>query len=680
VLDLRSAEQTTVRRLRVGAARLDPLAATLRVRSAFAALDLSPTWLAPSAILCVRSLRVTRAFHLPHAGGATQLSHATRDALRSETERLARVAGRPARGRVAAASESVIFADRSELFACLASDWCGRREAESWWWRTLFKRTPDRRAVVAALAASPAHLPGSLALLARRGESAKFAGALSDEDARSLLRAVTRGFALGGLETALALVEEGRERRPSLEENAATRTDVERRPSREARRAPWVELAPEAEERSLGVAARCLLGVSLAAARAPSVVRRAEFARRAHEWARAGFNFADAAARRPTRAATEHSSDARAASHDQTGGPSARARFDADDFASRGTSPRKKINRDVDSRGMRDDPSLTNDAVGVSKTRRAISEPRDEVNDDTRVVARDGAREEQRETSRLDASADDGAGDGRQVDSSSTPDAFARARWQELDEARIETRFGGLFFLVNLALYLELYGDFTAPAAECLPLDVWDFVALIGRGLAGARVESDPVWPLLARLAGRDVGVGPGEEFEPADEWRAPVAWLKPFAIKGAWLWSASGGRLRVRHPSGFFVIDAALVSDAAREQLAREMQPYIETFAGVRLRAARRRIVVRGMTTRERWIGIVNGYVRARLRRALGVGGHRLARMLIERDARVFVTASHVNVLMPLAELPVEIRFAGLDRDPGFVPAAGRSVAFHFE
>lgn len=674
-----------MRRLRVGASRLDPLAAGMRVRSAFAALDLSPSWLAPNAILCVRSMRLTRTCRLPHAGGAAQLSQSTRDALRAEIERLARAASRPARGHVSAASESVVFADRSELFACLASDWCERREAENWWWRSLFKRTPDRRAIVAALAASPAHLPGSLALLARRGESAKFVAALSDEEARSLLRAVTRGFALGGLETALALGEEESSRRPSLKENAASHTNVERHQSRAARLAPWVELAPEAEDRSLGVAARCLLGVSLAAARAPSVVRRTEFARRAREWARAGFGFADdAAARTSSRAVTDHSGDAHTAAHDGTGDPSARARFDADDSTALAMSPRNESGRDVDSRVMRDDSSLTNDADGVSRTRHAISEPRDAVNDNddarTRLVARDNARDERREAIPFNESADDDAGDGRQVDSSSTPHSFARARWQELDEARIETRFGGLFFLVNLALYLELYGDFTAPAAECLPLDVWDFVALIGRGLAGARVESDPVWSLLARLAGRDAGVEPGEEFEPADEWRAPVAWLNPFAVRGAWLWSASGGRLRVRHPAGFFVIDIALSSNDAREQLARVMQPYLEAFAGVRLRTSRRRLVVRGKTTRERWLVIVNGYVRARLRRALGVGGRRLARMLIERGARVFVTASHVDVVMPLAELPVEIRFAGLDRDPGFVPAAGRSVAFHFE
>jgi hypothetical protein len=47
---------------------------------------------------------------------------------------------------------------------------------------------------------------------------------------------------------------------------------------------------------------------------------------------------------------------------------------------------------------------------------------------------------------------------------------------------------------------------------------------------------------------------------------------------------------------------------------------------------------------------------------------------------ARVSVTTTHLDVVMALSDLPVEVRLAGLDRDPGWVPAAGRSVAFHFD
>jgi hypothetical protein len=45
-----------------------------------------------------------------------------------------------------------------------------------------------------------------------------------------------------------------------------------------------------------------------------------------------------------------------------------------------------------------------------------------------------------------------------------------------------------------------------------------------------------------------------------------------------------------------------------------------------------------------------------------------------------VHVTATHVDVMLSLADLPIAIRFAGLDRNPGWIPAAGRYLAFHFE
>ncbi len=56
-------------------------------------------------------------------------------------------------------------------------------------------------------------------------------------------------------------------------------------------------------------------------------------------------------------------------------------------------------------------------------------------------------------------------------------------------EGSYETRFGGLFYLVNVALYLELYGDFTAPAQPGLPLTIWDFLALLGHRLTNGKIS-----------------------------------------------------------------------------------------------------------------------------------------------------------------------------------------------
>jgi hypothetical protein len=253
-------------------------------------------------------------------------------------------------------------------------------------------------------------------------------------------------------------------------------------------------------------------------------------------------------------------------------------------------------------------------------------------------------------------------------------------------EARIETRFGGLFHLVNLALFLELYGDFTAPAAQCIALPVWDFVALLGRRMAGACVEEDPVWPLLAQLSGRAPGEPPGDNFSPPGAWRMDAGWLRNIPAKGNWRWAVARdargqGRLQVIHPEKFLLIDVPLDGEEELEaQLESESEVYAHAFAGKPTRAPRP-LKLRGRTPLALWVERVHLYARARLRLALGTGDvRRAARLLCERNARVFVTATHVDILMRLAELPFEVRVAGLDRDPGWIPAAGRIVAFHFE
>jgi hypothetical protein len=72
--------------------------------------------------------------------------------------------------------------------------------------------------------------------------------------------------------------------------------------------------------------------------------------------------------------------------------------------------------------------------------------------------------------------------------------------------------------------------------------------------------------------------------------------------------------------------------------------------------------------------------YVRVRLRLALGLDdASEVGRVLCEQDARVALTATHLDVTFALDALPIGVRLCGLDRDPGWIPAAGRVVSFHF-
>jgi hypothetical protein len=72
---------------------------------------------------------------------------------------------------------------------------------------------------------------------------------------------------------------------------------------------------------------------------------------------------------------------------------------------------------------------------------------------------------------------------------------------------------------------------------------------------------------------------------------------------------------------------------------------------------------------------------VRERLRAAFGdAGDASLDQLIVCRHASVRVTSTHVDVHFALADLPIDIRMSGLDRNPGWIPAADRVVTFHFE
>jgi hypothetical protein len=236
----------------------------------------------------------------------------------------------------------------------------------------------------------------------------------------------------------------------------------------------------------------------------------------------------------------------------------------------------------------------------------------------------------------------------------------------------VETELGGLFYLLNLALFLGLYGDFTRPREPGIALDPWDLVTLLGEALLGDRPD-DPVWAALARLAGREPGEPPGRGFGAPVAWRVPDGWLEPFEPGGTWRWSAAAGVLRLQHPAGFPAVAVPRGDAPPAAQLRRELHR-------LRCAAAPVRAALPPEPTRplDRWLARLAAYCGERLRHALGAED--VAAVLLRRHARVFVTPTHVDVVFALAEHPVEVRLAGLDRTPGFVPATGRFVAMHFE
>jgi hypothetical protein len=52
---------------------------------------------------------------------------------------------------------------------------------------------------------------------------------------------------------------------------------------------------------------------------------------------------------------------------------------------------------------------------------------------------------------------------------------------------------------------------------------------------------------------------------------------------------------------------------------------------------------------------------------------------VLVQQPARIVHSATHIDGHFALERHPIAIRVARLDRNPGWIPGAGRHVSFHF-
>ena len=703
---------TLLRKVTVRTSEPDALAVRTQFERALAPVDLHPASLSRSAILCVRALRdCSRRLSFRAAQDFGSLS-SWRQATLAALDTLARGAARPSHGPVPATAEAVLFADETELLACLALDWCRGRFAEHWWWRSLFANRPCP-SWTAVWLEQPEFIPAAVELVAEQQEVDSLARNVTSAEARQLLAAIVERFGLREITVLLSRV--------AVESSSLTRLAQEiarplgdgefRDPVLASRqvpvpampvRPPWQRWVAETElPPDLGVDEQAWLGIALVLQRAPRWARSAQFAETIGHWIIAS------AAR------------------------SLEARLPALQGIIARPALAKAKDTPTSTRTVPEAPHCVPDAKGpaVSLSTRPSEEtfvPREvrSVAGPPPMATPPAQAHERKGSSavpvhRIDAGPSSPATATRdaQPSSSLTPrDKFLAAthplpsssepsrRPSQPREREIETHFGGVFYLLNAALQLGLYGDFTTPMQPGLPLPVWDFLALVGRELAGPDFASDSLWQLLAELDGRGDDEAPGAQFDAPNCWQVPPDWLKAFPDASVWHWSIRAGRMHIEHSEGFTVVDLPATSETTHAQLRNATEAYaslpFELLPGPltlgpshlhgldanfqlstlnsQLSAANSQLAPR----LQRWLDWLCGYLRARLARALGFPASSTAALtlLLQQPARVQTISTHVRVFFSLAQHPLEIRVAGLDRDPGWVPAAGRNFAFFYE
>ncbi len=595
--------QDRIGRLRLHVAAGEPAQAPPELR----ALELHPEGLPAEAIVVVRRLQMARR--------TAQPASAWRSAARAAVGVALRGAVRPADGPVPANCGVVIFADMAELLACLARDGLRGSLAAHWWWRELFPQGVDFEAVLAAWREEAAWVPAAAAVLQAQD--------------------LWQGFLVRWPAHEVPGLRRAREPAPVAAE--AGGGPVERRAFQEHIAA--VDLGPD---RGRPSAAHTLAG-------------RPAGGQPILEGSRA-VRSGGPPPSGPRRAGP---AEALAETHE---------RDPAQGGASIATSPPAAATPPAEAPA-----GCTRTSVAASAAARATAVAPSETAAQAAPLA--GAGPQHAEPWRHEETMA-----GADPLSSSAPPVIAGplVRAAPLtpgsspfeaparDAQTFDTGFGGLFYLLNVALHLELYPDFTQPRSPGLALSPWDLLAWLGRRWSGRALLQDPLWTALAQWSGRDPAQEPAAGFEGPANWQPPPGWLRPFEPLPPLTLRRVGGRMLLRHPAGFSLADL----DAA----APWPGAWGESFTERPARAARR------LDMPQRWLAHLSRYVRARCALALQVPRSQVPAFVLRHRARVARVAEGVTVHLSLADLPLPLRIAGLDRDPGWLPAAGCGVRFVFD
>lgn len=538
---------TSIARVRVRTACRDSLQVSQRAGALLDRLDLSPPGFPASSILLIRALRdpLPGCVSLVQPGGTAPTSW--QQAVSASIAGLAREAARPARGPVPAGAGAVLFANEAELVACLVRDWLRGHVTERWWWRSVLGDLSPQQWLRQRVLARGEVLVPAMAMLAADRDGVAWMARLPDSECEMAVAAIVRTHALS-LKTATGDSIVRRVRYDGADRSGIKRERRAR--SRSAALGRLVATVPEVLLPALRPPQRCLVALALTLARAPSWARTPQLALAVQALERAGPDVLAYAAAIPEVTAPEIAvlPFARAAAIAET--------LQTGDTSVQSAEPAQLM------RGPAAPPPKSEVYRDVAQRREAVAS----------VPAQDQAL----------ARATAAAGEAPVTPEQSLPVGYA---------SPVRTRFGGIFYLLNAALALKLYADFASPRGSNLRISPWDWLALVGRAWFGREFVRDPVWKLLAGLAGR--------------------------------------GRRSLRRP---------------------------------------------------RWLKAQRASVLARL--ALALGEERSADIparVCRHPAEIAATASRVDVHLALADLPLALRVAGLDRDPGWIPAGGRTIAFHF-
>lgn len=720
-----------IQTLRVKARDGDTPALRLALMQTLASVNLHPAGMPPSAIFIIHYLDD------PLPGCLTSKKQNTsswRNALRENIDVLYRQAATPTSCTLSGNPAAVLFRDQAELLACLVVDICAQRVGQHWWWRNrYFSSIHSSHRIRETLIQDARYIPAVFSHLASAGKALEVVKHLEPSHAGDILQVLLSEFSLSAMRELMTEAE--RDNADVQPASILKKNNQSPHPGPTIKSShsipPWAALFSEDTwQADLQHERAALLGIARTLHERPAVMRNRIFQRSFAQWWANEHHTASNSGN----ISAMHSMESQSPDFLKKDRLAKIIPFAADnspkvlqeEIAKRHLIQKESAvdlnpsfigegNTNKNTHGM---PGLTWEDFSPpanKQNRDKLFLPKNETRkieicngyDSNADIAEPSSREIEIRIAQNDNAELVELRDGTALknplvspkaiatDNNILPEEYLENNNEvnlHFSDTFIDTRLGGIIFLINLIHQLGLPGCFDKRWQLEQQLSPWALVDLFARALLGKQFASfyaDPLWRVLAKLDGRRTKLQIAKNFCGQTDYRIPHSWF-------AWLqddqiyWAKSRNNIRI-WTSTCVLVDAAYNGDALAGCI-KEMHAYIPEFNPASLHQAtyrraplerRAHIQANGINAElARLLALMMPFVFTFLRQQLSTpvaSKKELVRALLHLDARIYLSSSHIDLVTEIDNTRFALRCAGLDQDPGWLPDYGRVVLIHF-
>lgn len=700
---MNTATNLTINKLRLNNAVDNSPALRLRLARSVERLQVKPANAPPAAVLVVKHMADPLPKRLDLARHSAWIDSAWERAVQNKLSEFYQQAARPGKGGVPANAVAVVFTDEAEMLACLTLDLIRGEAFERWWWRGFLRGAPYSAAerVALLLCGRPTQIPAILHELAGRGQAATVIAGLSSEHVLRLLTAVLAAYALPDFRGATSPSRPPGSAAPELGDDipaprhprdkpmpGPTRTTV-LAATRRAPAMPWSPwLPPGFAPGHWPKEKACLLGLGLSLHSAPAAVRSETFLQKLQQWWLDPYPAVAVGAAPPDQQDRTAASTIPADSLEQLSQAASRRErhppVETVAMAVPGkTEARPGPSASVAAPDASASPSLPipTSATGAQAAVESVSPLADRPATVQNTHAQAAAL-----TFSSYTAPDSPAMPSREPEPANT-ESEAGAKENPLAfENGVTTELGGALYLINLMTQLDLPHCFEKEWGLAGQLGAWGVLDIIARALLETADESlrhDPIWQALAELDGRAPDNLPGADFQGSTTFYLPEDWPGYVGddANGAYAWGTNESRGYLWSRRGYMLAAAQHIEpwavlnryfNGAPVHLLEQSYDYAP-FAELN------NPFLSGINSDlNRWLALVLPYLRLRLQLALR-SDEDLQTLLLQ-PGRLYLSSTHVDLILSLNRVSLPVRMAGLDLDPGWMPDFGRIILFHYE